>query len=119
MTRQELVEMVGNEDQANLALELLLKSVRPAMIKTIIHAEIESVNKKLDEYREADFVSHYNGSDHVNWMMENKPYEDAGCTVFNAPVSVNAQSEFNRKLCEEAEALLYSRNRLTSMICAR
>ena len=119
MTRQELVEMVGNEEQANLALELLLKSVKPAMIRTIINAEIESVNKQLDEYREAEIVSHYNGGDHINWSMEYKPYEDAGCTVFTAPVSVNMQSDFNRKLCEEADALLYSRNRLTSMICVR
>lgn len=35
MTREELIEMCGSEDQANLAIDILLKNIKPALVTSI------------------------------------------------------------------------------------
>lgn len=119
MTREELVAMVGNDAQADLALTLLLKSVKRSFLESVIRQELRELDSAIDEYRAAGIIYNCNGSDHVAWNKEFEPYERENVTVWNAPDRIVAEGEALRQKCQEADTLLYRRNRVTSLWAVR
>ena len=94
MTREELVEMTGSEEQANYAIGIILKQLKPQFISNCINAELSDINAKISKLKSNDIIYTANGSEHVNW---------------------GAKSED----CYTAEGLLYTRNRMKSLVAAR
>ena len=94
MTRKELVEMTGSEEQANYALEIMLKQLKPEFISSCVKAELSDVNAKISELKSKDIIYAANGSEHVNW---------------------GAGSDD----CYTADSLLYKRNRVKSLTAVR
>ena len=113
MTRKELIEMCGTEEQANFAMEILLKNVKPAFVKSVIKAEISETGKRIRDYKESGFIWTSNGTDHTDW---NKPNEFLS---LNMTEDEEKQYDEASQKCNEAEALLYRNNRLASMIAVR
>lgn len=113
MTRKELIEMCGSEDQANFAMDILLKNVKPALVASSIRAEIAEADAKIREFKSLDFICTCNGVEHVNW---GKAEELNGYHL-----SEEGERQYNEacEKCNEAEALLFRRNRLVSMIAVR
>lgn len=113
MTRKELIEMCGSEDQANLAMEMLLKNVKPAFVVSSIRAEIAEAEATINEYKASGFIYTCNGMEHVAWGKANE--------LCGLHLSEEEERQYTDacKKCNEAEALLYRRNRLVSMIAVR
>ena len=95
MTKQELIKMTGNEEQADFAMEILLKNCKEAFVRMAIQAELKEIEKQVKAFKEEGVLVMPNGSYRVNW---------------GAP---------NRERCYEADALLYRRNRTISLLVAR
>ena len=56
MTKQELIEMMGNEDRADWAMNLVLESVKPALVRTAIALKLKEAER---EYKEKTESGHY------------------------------------------------------------
>jgi hypothetical protein len=119
MTKQELLKMVGNEEQVDFAMELLLGSVKKPFVEMAIRSEIDDINTKLVEYRILGIVCERNGFDHVDWSMEYKPFRDAGVSAWDAPEALQEESRRIRRHCSDADALLYRRNRCVDLLAVR
>ena len=115
MTKQELVQMVGSDEQANMVMELVLKNVKKTFVTTVIKSELDEV-----EHQICGMLGHAvvmsNGRFTVNWGYACNAYSGS---AINAPTEEEAEYERRDKECRDAEALLYRRNRLTSMIAVR
>lgn len=119
MTREELVAMVGNEEQADFALTLLLKSVKRPFIESVIRQELLEINSAIDEYRAEGIIYRCNGSDHVAWGKEYEPYKRENVTAFDAPDNIVEEGKALRRKCDKADILLYRRNRVRSLLAVR
>ena len=67
MTKQELIEMVGNEEQVNYALEIVLKNLQPGFIRTVVNLELKAIGEEIQKMKDAGFIVTNNGHDRVNW----------------------------------------------------
>lgn len=113
MTREELIKMCGSEEQANLAIDILLKNVKPAFVQSCIKVEIAKTEEKISDYKSSGFIYTSNGTYHTNW---NKANELNG---FSLSADQEKQYDDAFEKCNEAESLLYRKNRLTSLISVR
>lgn len=113
MTRKEIIEMCGSEEQANFAIEILLKDIKPAFIRSCIEAEIKETKKKIDEYERSGFIYNSNSSYGVDW---GKPNEFLSLDMSEDEERLYKEA---RDKCNEADILLYRKNRLTSLITVR
>ncbi len=113
MTREELIEMCGSEDQANLAIDILLKNIKPALVTSSIRAEIAEADVKIEEYKSSYFIYTCNGMEHVNWCKAER--------LNGFHLSEEQERQYNDAYdkCNEAEELLCRRNRLVSLIAVR
>lgn len=113
MTRKELIEMCGSEEQANLAIDILLKDVKPALVVSSIRAEIAEAEAQIKEYKDSGFIHTCNGMEHVAWSKAEE--------LNGYHLSEEQERQYNDACdkCNEAEALLCRRNRLVSMIAVR
>jgi len=112
MTMNELIKMTGSEEQANYALKILLGSVKPAFVRSAIRAELDRIQKEIDALKAEGVICYYNSTYHVNWYCEDLRGWD---------MTEEQQEAYNtaRRKCEEADALLYTRNRTESLISYR
>lgn len=93
MTRTELIEKVGDEFQAGLAIDVLLKNVKFDFIRMAINTEFEEVIKEIEDYEERKIIYYVNGSHRVSWNPDN-----------------------NKEECRKASNLLSYKNRLISLL---
>lgn len=110
MTKQELINMVGNEDQASYALDLVLKNLKPAFIKSIVDLELKEINKEIQAMKDAGFIVTCNGHDSVNW--------GAAEQLNGWNLSEEQQLKYDEAWakCTACNDLLYRRNRTTSLV---
>lgn len=94
MTREELIKTTGSEEQAEYALTIILKQLKPEFVSGCVNAEIAEINAKISELKSKDVIYTTNGSEHVNW---------------------GAGSDD----CYAADSLLYQRNRIKSLTAVR
>ena len=111
MTKQELVEMTGSEEQANFALRLLLKSVQPGFVLKAVEMELDEIDSKIASMEAEGYIVTTNGHKHVNW---GKAKDLCG---YNLSEEQQAKyDEANRK-CAACNSLLYERNRVEDIFC--
>lgn len=113
MTRKELTAMTGTVEQTDYAIEILLKHVKPAFIRSVIQAEAAEIDEQLNALEAQGWVWRANGFRNASWSKaENLNGWDL------TPEQQAAYDEAYRK-CSQVEALLYRYNRVTSMLAAR
>ena len=95
MTKQELIEMVGSEEQADYAMAIILKNIKRDFVSLCIRAEVKEIETKLQAFIDEGVLYKANGSLHVNWGHK------------------------DTSKCYDANALLYSRNRTMSLMAVR
>lgn len=95
MTREELIELVGDEDQADYALIVLLRQIKPGFLKSAISAELKEVEAAIEALRAEGIIRFCNGTDVPFRTIDN--YDNA------------------RDKLDAAEVLLYRRRRLVAM----
>ena len=96
MTKAELIEMVGTEEQADYVMEIILGQVKKDFVKSVIKSKLADTESKMTELETEGFIYTNNGTKKVDW----NPNKD-------------------REKQEKANSLIYIRNRLTSMLAYR
>ena len=83
MTKQELIKMTGSEEQADFAMEILLKNCKKAFVEMAIKAELNEIEKEVKAFEEEGILSRYNSTWHVNWAAPHRVFGDEplGCTA--------------------------------------
>ena len=119
MTRQELIEMTGSEEQAAYAMEILLKNCKKEFVRMAIQAELSQIEKKIKAFEAEGILYKCNSIYHVNWGAAYKVFGDEPGAAWHATDKQKAESEAIEKRCYEANALLYTRNRTISLIAIR
>lgn len=113
MTKQELIQMCGTEEQANYAMEILIKNVKVDFVKMAIKAEISETKNQIKKLKDLGFIYSSNGTLHVNWGKADE------LNGFNLSDEEEKRYEEASQKCHEADSLLYRNNRLTSLISVR
>ena len=113
MTKAELIKMTGSEEQANYALELLLKSVKPAMIRSAVRAELDRIQEEIEALKAEGIICYYNQTYHVNWGSADR------LNGWDLTEEQQAAYDAAWRKCAAADALLYKRNRTESLIAYR
>lgn len=113
MTKQELIRIMGSEEQAEYTLEIILKNLKPDFIRTVVQTELNEVDREINAMETDEYIVIANGQKHVNW---GKAMELDGWNL-----SEEQQAEYDEayKKCAACDSLLYTRNRLTSLIAIR
>ena len=96
MTKAELIEMVGTEEQADYVMEIILGQVKKDFVKSVIKSKLADTESKMAELEAEDIIYTENGTKKVNW---------------------NPNKDSDKQY--EANSLIYIRNRLTSMLAVR
>lgn len=113
MTKMELVQMVGNEEQANLAMELLLKQCKRPLVEMAIKAEIQEIDAQIQEMLTAGYIFYCNGSPRVDWSKE------TALGGWNQTEEQKAAQNAEFEKCAKADSLIYRLNRVSSMLAIR
>lgn len=113
MTVKELIEMCGSEEQANFAMNILLKNIKPALVVSSIRAEIAEAEAKIKEFEASGFICTCNGIEHVNWRSAEK------LNGFHLTEEQEKLYDDACDKCNEAESLICRRDRLVSLIAVR
>lgn len=123
MTKQELIEMTGSEEQAEYAMNILLKNCKESFVRMAINAELAEIGKQIEAFKEEGTIVSANGSDRVNWGAADAPFGNEPGAFWKATeeqqAQMQAQSEAIEERCREAECLIYRRNRTVSLIAVR
>ena len=96
MTREELIEMVGTEEQADYVMEIILGQVKKDFVKSAIKSKLADTENRIKELETEGYIYTNNGTKKVDW----NPNKD-------------------REKQNEANSLIYIRNRLISMLAYR
>ncbi len=96
MTREELIKMVGNEDQADYAMEIILSQIKADFVRSAIKGKLTETENRIKELEAEDVIYTANGFKKVNW---------------------NPNKDSNKQY--EANSQIYIRNRLKSMLSTR
>ena len=119
MTKQELIKMTGSEEQADFAMEILLKNCKKAFVRMAIKAELNEIDNQIKAFEAEGILVKCNSSYSVNWAEAYKPFGDEPGSYWHATDEQKAESEAIEKRCRDASALLYRRNRTTSLLAVR
>lgn len=106
MTREELIERCGSNDQVDLVIDIILSSIKPQFVKGLLSKELKKVDGKLEEYIQQGFVVKHGVRYRVNWKKATITWKD-----------MENEEKYNeydrlRRECGKADALIYKRNRL-------
>lgn len=113
MTREELTEMTGSAEQADFAIQILLKQVQPDFIRYAARAEAAEINSELKDLERSGWIYNNNGTRHVNWFKAQK------LNGFNmTKEQEDAYMEAWCKCCN-AGALIIRYNRVMSLLAVR
>lgn len=117
MTKQELIKMAGNEEQAEYAMLILLKNVKPEFVRMCMKNELEEVETKIKEYEGLGYIVYYNQHYSVNWCKPEEPFKDREPGWgFHLTPEEEAKLDAGNAKCREADFLLQQRNRLNSWL---
>ena len=119
MAKQELIKMTGSEEQADYAMEILLKNCKKAFVEMAIRAELNEIEKEIKAFEEEGILYKCNSSYHVNWGAAYKVFGDEPGAAWHATEEQKAESEAIENRCRDASALLYRRNRTIALIAVR
>ena len=117
MTRQEILKMTGNEEQATFAIDILLNQIQPDFVKMAIRAEIKAVEAQIANAEKDGLIVKTNGIYAVNRRKEYEPLN--GETVWNATDEQIKEMETIRDKLDKADILLYRRNRIISLTAVK
>ena len=67
MTKQELIKMTGSEEQADYAMEILLRNCKKAFVRMAIQAELDEIEREVKAFEQEGILVKCNSSYHVNW----------------------------------------------------
>lgn len=113
MTREELVKMTGSEEQADYALELVLKQVTQSFVTSCVKAEENALEAQIKAELEAGYIWKNNGSYAVSWS---KAMELNGWNLTEE--QQRAYDEASDR-CSYCDVLLYRLNRTVSLRAIR
>ena len=119
MTKKELIEMTGSEEQAAYAMEILLKNCKESFVKMAIKAELRAIEEKIEAFKQEGIIYESNHSNHVNWGKAEEVFGNEPGAYWHATKEQKAEAERIEERCREAEALLYTRNRTVDLIAVR
>lgn len=119
MTKQELIEKTGSEEQAEYAISILLKNCKKDFIEMAIKAELAEINEQIEALKNDGIIVSANKTDRVNWGAVDEPIGNEPGAFWHATEEQKAQAEAIEARCREAEHLLYKRNRTTSLLAVR
>ena len=119
MTRQELIEMTGSEEQAAYAMEILLRNCKKDFVRMAIHAELNKIDSQIEAFKQEGIIYEVNHSNHVNWGKALDVFGNEPGAYWHATDEQKAESERIEKRCREAEAILYTRNRTVDLIAVK
>ena len=111
MTKQELIERLRQEHEADYVMELLLKSVKWDFVRMCIKQELDSVEEEIKKLKAEGWIWEANGTYHVNWSKADD------INGWNLTEEQQKAYDEARKKCSEVHWLLCSYNRLTSLLC--
>ena len=119
MTKQELIKMTGSEEQADFAMEILLKNCKRAFVEMAIKAELNEIDNQVKAFEQEGILVKCNSSYHVNWGAAYKVFGDEPGAAWHATEEQKDESEAIGSRCYDANALLYRRNRTISLLAVR
>ena len=119
MTKQELIKMTGSEEQADFAMEILLKNCKKAFVRMAIQAELNEIEREVKAFEQEGILVKCNSSYHVNWAAPHRVFGDEPGAAWHATKEQQAEADAIEKRCYEANALLYRRNRTIALIAVR
>ena len=119
MTKKELIELTGSEEQAAYAMEILLKNCKAPFVKMAIQAEIKAIEKQIEAFKQEGIIYEANHSNHVNWGKAEAVFGNEPGSYWSATKEQKAEAERIEERCREAEALLYTRNRTVDLLAIK
>ena len=119
MTKQELIKMTGSEEQADFAMEILLKNCKKPFVRMAIQVELDEIEREAKDFEKEGVLVMRNGSYSVNWGAPRNVFGDEPGAAWHATDEQQARSEAIEKRCYAADALLYRRNRTVSLLAVR
>lgn len=119
MTKQELIEKTGSDEQAEYAISILLKNCKEPFLRMAINAELDEINEQIEALKNDGIIVSANQTDRVNWGAADAPFGNEPGAFWHATKEQKEQSEAIEARCNEAAALLYRRNRTTSLLAVR
>ena len=119
MTKQELIKMTGNEEQADYAMEILLRNCKEPFVKMAIKAELNKIDSQIDAFKQDGIIYEANHSYSVDWGAPERVFGNEPGAYWHATDEQKAEAERLEERCSEAEALLYTRNRTVDLIAVK
>ena len=119
MTKQELIQMTGSEEQAAYAMEILLKNCKEAFVKMAIQAEMKRIEEEIRALKEEGIIYEANHSYSVDWGAPERVFGNEPGAYWSATDEQKAEAERLEERCRDAETLLYTRNRTVDLIAVR
>lgn len=119
MTREEMIDLCGNKEQADFAEQIVLKNVTRNFVQMCINAELGELNNEIALYVADGIIYKSNGSYQVNWSASDKVYGDEPGAAWKATEEQKAEAEQIEKKCADAAELLYRRNRTVQLLAVR
>ena len=116
MTKQELIKMAGSEEQAEYAMEILLRNCKEDFLKMAIQAELNKIDSQIEAFKEEGIIYEANHSYSVDWGAPERVYGNEPGAYWHATAEQKDEAERLEERCREAEALLYTRNRTVDLI---
>lgn len=119
MTRQELIEMTGSEEQAAYAMEILLRNCKETFVKMAIQAELKKIDGQIEAFKQEGIIYEENHSYSVDWDAPERVFGNEPGAYWHATDEQKAEAERLEGRCMDAAALLYTRNRTVDLIAVR
>lgn len=119
MTKQELIKMTGSEEQADFAMEILLKNCKRAFVEMAIQAELDVIEKEVKAFEQEGILVKCNSTYYVKWGAAYKVFGDEPGAAWHATEEQKAESEAIENRCRDSNTLLYRRNRTISLLAVR
>jgi len=119
MTKQELIEMTGSEEQATYAMEILLRNCKQDFVKMAILAELKKIDSQIEAFKREGIIYEANHSNNVDWGAPDRVFGNEPGAYWSATDEQKAEAERIEERCREAEAILYARSRTIDLIAVR
>ena len=119
MTKQELIEMTGSEEQADFAMEILLRNCKESFVKMAIRAELNKIDSQIEAFKQEGIIYEANHSNSVDWGAPERVFGNEPGAFWHATAEQKAEAERLEERCMEAAALLYRRNRTVDLIAVK
>lgn len=119
MTRQDLIKMTGSKEQAEYALDILLKGIKEPFMRMAIEAELARIEDEMKAYEEQGLIYRLNGTEHVDAAAPERVFGNEPGAYWNSTEEQRQRSEEIREQVNKAEALLYRRNRTVALLAFR